>query len=157
LFDATIRATLTAGTNGGNTHADDTAEDGVSGGDRHANSRSEGQVDGRSGDGANHAKHEHGRVVLVEGGVDDLGPDGIGDAGTDTDGAGKLHNGGEDHGLEVSDGLGSDRRRPRVGDIVGTYDATPVSRLSAASSQERGCSPMFHASSAANMVPMAKR
>lgn len=103
---------LTIGTDGRNTHADDTTENRVSGRHRHADPRSEGQVDGRGNDGADHSEHEKFRDLSEERGIDDLGTNGVGNASTNTDGAGKLHDGGENHGLEVGHGLGSNGRRP---------------------------------------------
>ena len=78
--------------------------------------------DGRGDDGADHSEHEKLRNVGEERGIDDLGTDGVGYASTNTDGAGKFHDGGENHGLEIGHGLGGDRRRPRVGHIVGTCE-----------------------------------
>ena len=46
--------------------------------------------------------------------VDNLGPDGVGDTRADTDSTGEFEDGGEEHGLEVADRAGRDRRRPGV-------------------------------------------
>lgn len=78
------------GANEGDTHADDTTHDGVGGGNWETDLGAEGEVDGGGGNGAAHAKHEEGGVVFEHVDVDDLGADGVGYAGTDTDGAGEF-------------------------------------------------------------------
>lgn len=103
---------LTIGTNGSNTHADDATHDGMGGGDGKTNLGSHGEVDGGSGNSADHAKHEKSGIIFEESRVDNLGADGVGNAGTNTNGAGKLHDRGENHGLEVGHGLGSHRGGP---------------------------------------------
>lgn len=90
------------------------------GGDGKTNAGSHREIQRGSSDGADHAKHEHRRIVLEQTRVDYFGTDGIGNAGADADRTGKFHDRGQDHGLEVGDGLGTDRGGPRVGDIVGT-------------------------------------
>lgn len=99
-------------THSGHAHANDTTHDGVSGGDGETDSSSHSEVEGGSSDSADHAKHEKTGIVLEEGSIDDLGSDGIGDTGTDTKGASEFHNRGEDHGLEICDGPGTDGSGP---------------------------------------------
>ena len=104
---------------GTDTHAQHAAEDGVRGGNGHAEAGGHGEVQRRSDDGADHAEHEQGGLVVKGGDVDDFGADGVGDAAAHAEGAGEFHDGGAEHGLDVSDGAGGDGGGPRVGDIVG--------------------------------------
>lgn len=100
-------------------HPQDTAEERVGGGNGETKAGSKSEIGGRGDDGADHAQHEHGGAVAEGLGVDDLGPDGVGDPAADSQGAGELHDGGAHHGLHVRDGAGRDGRGPRVGHIVG--------------------------------------
>lgn len=96
----------TIGANQSDTHANNTAHDGVSSRDGKTNASTEGEVDGRGDNGAHHAKHEEGGIILELVNVDDLCSDGISDSGTDTDGSCEFEDGSQGHSLEVGDGSG---------------------------------------------------
>ena len=117
------------GTDGGNTHTEDTAKDGVGGGDGETNLGCHGEKESGGDDGAKHAEHEHRWVIFIQVRVDNLGSNSIGHTSSSTHGSRKLHHTGCHHGLEVGQRSRSDRCSPRVGNIVGTFGVASVSWL----------------------------
>lgn len=107
--------------NGCGRSAGDAADDGMRRRDGHAVSRSEGEEYGRADDGAHHDEEEHLWVALVVLGLDDLGADCVGHTGADGYAACKLTDSCQCHGLLQGQRPRRDRRRERVGDIVGPY------------------------------------
>lgn len=79
--------------NQSNTHANDTTHDGVGGRDGETDASAHGEVQGGGDDGAHHAQHQEGGIILELVNVDDLCSDGIGDSGADADGSCELEDG----------------------------------------------------------------
>jgi hypothetical protein len=102
----------TGAAKGTDTHAQDTAKDRVGSRNGETKAGSKGEVAGRGNDGTNHAQHEKSRALIKGLDVDDLCSDSISNSATNAEGAAELHDTGANHGLEVADGTGGNRRGP---------------------------------------------
>ena len=111
----------TPSTQGRDTKPDQPSDEGMRGRDGHADLGREGEAQRRGDDGADHAQHQHRRVVRELHGVDDAVADRVGHAGARQDRPAELHDGGEAHGSQVVYRAGGHGRGPRVGDIVGSW------------------------------------